>query len=286
MSGSAVFPLPTRCENSTILPGKLKVKADDALPFSLLFIFSQILWYSVGLSVIYDVTERIWHWPHLVVAGVYGGMLVASAWLSRRAVKWFSGLTVILLAVVATVALAKANFHQEFLQGLVAILKSRYIDYCSWFFVMGSSILGCLSVVWIKDDKQVNLALWVALVSFLLGCAIAIMPEATQMRSKGADLETILASQGLTIIWLVYWGMPMRSYGGKGNEGYLNRFIAKYLKLPMRTIILTMGAVSYIFYDWVCQYLATWLQIIWFFAPVVVYFYMQKRRMSAEATSQ
>ncbi len=280
MSGSAVFPLPTRCENLAILPGKLEVKADDALPFSLIFIFSQILWYSVGLSVIYDVTERILHWPHLMVAGAYGGMLVASAWLSRRLVKWFSALTVVLLVGVAAVALAKANYNLAFLQGLVAILQSRYIDYCSWFFVMGSSILGCLSVVWIKDDKKINLALWVALMSFLLGCAIAIMPEATLMRAKGADLETILASQGLTIVWLVYWGMPMKSYGQKGNEGYLNKLIAKYLKLPMRTIILTMGAVSYIFYDWACQYLATWLQIIWFFAPVVVYFYMQKRRMA------
>lgn len=280
MSGSSVFPLPTRRANFAILPGKFEVKADDALPFCAIFIFSQIIWYSVGLSLIYDVAERIWHWPHLVVAGIYGGMLVASAWLSRRAVKIFTTLTLALLVCVAYYAFAE-NSQVAIMQGLVKVMASRYVDYCSWVFVMGSSILGCLSLIWVVKDKQINLALWIALFSFLLGCAIAILPEAAVMRAKGADMESILASQGLSLIWLAYWGMPMRGHNQKGNEGVVNKAIAKYARLPIRTVLLSMGAISYIFYDWACQYLATWLQIIWYFLPIVIYFYTQKRKMSA-----
>jgi|GEM_PF-3623841 len=281
MSGSSVFPLTTRQTNLRILPGKIAVKAEDALPFSAMFIFSQIIWYSVGLSIIYDVSERLWHWPHMIVAGVYGGMLVASAWLSRPLVKWFSGLTLVLVACIACLAFAKANCQNLFIKGLVDIMTSRCVDYTSWMFVMGSSILGCLSLIWYVKDKQINLALWVALFSFLLGCVIAIMPEAAVMHAKGSDMEAILASQGLTIVWLAYWGMPMRGYNQKGNEGFLNKAIAKYAKLPIRSVLLAMGAISYIFYDWACQYLATWLQIIWYFAPIALYFYTQKRKIAA-----
>ena len=283
MSGSSVFPLTTRQPNFAILPGKIAVKAEDALPFSAIFIFSQIIWYSVGLSLIYDVTERLWHWPHFIVAGVYGGMLVASAWLNRSLVKWLSSLTLLIVACLAYLVVAKTSCQEPFLKGLVDIMATRFVDYTSWVFVMGSSILGCLSLVWYVKDKQINLALWIALFSFLLGCAIAILPEAQVLHAKGADMETILASQGLTIIWLAYWGMPMRGYNQKGNEGFLNKTIAKYARLPIRTVLLTMGAISYIFYDWACQYLATWLQIIWYFAPIALYFYMQKHKMNAPA---
>lgn len=280
MSGSGVFPLTTKQPNFAILPGKISAKAEDALPVCAVFIFSQILWYSVGLSIIYDVSERIWHWPHVIVAGIYGGMLVASAWLNRVAVKWLSGLTMLLVAGFSYLALTKATFQNHFVQGLVDIMASRSTEYTSWFFVMGSSILGCLTVIWHTKDKQINLALWLALLSFLLGCAIAILPEATVMHAKGVDLETILASQGLTIVWLVYWGMPMKGYNRKGNEGFLNKAIAKYARVPLRSVLVAMGAVSYVFYEWACQYLATWLQIIWYFAPIALYFYLQKHKMA------
>lgn len=285
MSGSRVFPLQTRQTNLAILPGKISVKSDDALPFSALFVFSQIIWYSVGLSLIYDVTERIWHWPHMLVAGVYGGMLVASAWLNRSLVKWFSGVTLLLVACLAYLAFNKVGSQNLFIKGLIDIMASRYIDYTSWTFVMGSSILGCLSLIWSVKDKQINLALWIALISFLLGCAIAIMPEAQVLHAKGANMEAILASQGMTIVWLAYWGMPMRGYNQKGNEGFLNKAIAKYARLPIRSVLLTMGAISYVFYDWACQYLATWLQIIWYFAPIALYFYTQKHKMKAPTHS-
>ncbi|MGE3319212.1 MAG: hypothetical protein AB7I18_07935 [Candidatus Berkiella sp.] len=280
MSGSSVFPLTTKQPNFAVLPGRILAKAEDALPVSAVFIFSQILWYSVGLSIIYDVSEKVWHWPHTLVAACYGGMLVASTWLNRSAVKWLSSLTLVLILGFAYLALTKTTFQNHLAQGLVDIMANRKVDYASWFFVMGSSILGCLTVIWQTKDKHINLALWLALFSFLLGCAIAILPEAQTMRAKGADLETIMASQGLTIIWLVYWGMPMKGYNQKGNEGFLNRAIAKYARIPLRTVLVAMGAISYVFYDWACQYLATWLQIIWYFAPIAIYFYMQKRKMA------
>ncbi len=279
MSGSSAFPLPSSRTHFAMLPGKIAVKSDDALPFCTLFIISQIFWYSVGLSVIYDVAERLWHWPHLMVAGVYGGMLVASAWLSRRMVKICSALTVLLLLCIGYYSCAGQDCQLGFMQGLVNVMASRYIDYTSWLFVMGSSILGCLSLVWMVNDKQINLALWMALLSFLVGCSIAILPQASAMYATGANMESIFATQGMNLIWLAYWGVPMRC-SQKGHEGFFNKLLAKYLPLPKRTIILTMGALSYIFYDWACQYLATWLQIIWFFAPVVLYFYLQKKQMT------
>ncbi|MGD9593003.1 MAG: hypothetical protein AB7V32_10825, partial [Candidatus Berkiella sp.] len=93
----------------------------------------------------------------------------------------------------------------------------------------------------------------------------------------GDNVESILSSQGLTLVWLAYWAMPSRC-NAKANEGYVNRTILKYVKLPKSTLILVMGVMSYVLYDWVCQYLATWLQIIWFFSPVLIYFYIHKRK--------
>jgi hypothetical protein len=279
MSGSRVFPLPLNRSHFAFLPGKIEVKSEDVMPFSTLFLFSQIFWYSVGLSLLYDMTESMWHWPHIMVIAFYGGMLVASAWLSHLAVKTCAGLTLLLVLVISYFSFFGQSTDLGFMNGLVSIMSGRCIDYTCWVFVMGSSILGRLTLVWTINKKKINLAVWIALASFLIGCSISILPQVTVMLAQGDNLESILASQGLNLIWLAYWGMPMRG-NPKNNDGFLNQTIAKYVKLPKRYIILTMGALSYVFYDWACQYLATWLQIIWFFAPVVLYFYIQKRKMS------
>lgn len=279
MSGSSVFPLSSNNSNVTLLPRKFQAKSDDDLPFCAFFILCQVFWYSIALSLIYDIAERMWHWPHVVVAGLYGGMLVASAWLNRATVKLGSVFTVLLLLVTVYYANVGVTSQLGFMKGLVQIMQSRCIDYTSWLFVMGSSFIGCLSLVWVVNNKHINLALWLALASFLLGCTIAILPEATLMRAKGADMESIFASQGLNLLWLAYWGIPMKS-AYRGNAGPVSKSIAKCIHLPLRTIVLFMGAISYIFYDWACQYLATWLQIIWFFSPIVLYFYMQKRQIT------
>jgi hypothetical protein len=264
MSGSSVFPLRIRRPQWAPLPGKFQAKGDSSAPFCLIFILSQIIWYSVGLSLIYDVTERLLHWPHLAVAGAYGGLLVASAWLSRRAVKMLSIATLLVILSVA------CQFN--FMNGFVKMLAGRFVEYSSWVLVMTSSVLlGCVTLVWVVKDKKINLALWIALTSFTLGCAIAILPEATVMHAKGADVESILASQGASLIWLAHWGMPMRT-SGRSQESMLNKMIARYARLPLRTVILTMGALSYIVYEWACQSLSIWLQALWLFFPVIVYF--------------
>lgn len=278
MSATSAIPLSTNRSNFAFLPGKLEVKSDELLPFSGLLLLSQIFWYSIGLSLIYDITERMWHWPHLLVIGSYGGMLVASAWLSHRAVKIFSIVTLLALFVIALFAIWPST-ELGFMHELVTILASRRIDYASWLFVMGCSFLGRLSVVWHVKDKQLEFGAWIALASFLIGCAIAMLPQVIAMYATGANLEAIISSQGLTLIWLAYWAMPTRC-NPKANEGYVNRTLIKYLKLPKNTIILMMGAFSYVFYDWACQYLAIWLQIIWFFAPVAIYFYIQKSKIA------
>ncbi len=281
MSGSTVFPFPPNRSHFAFLPGKIEVKSEDALPFSALIILSQIFWYSIGLSLLYDVTERMWHWPHMMVIAVYGGMLVASAWLSHVAVKTCSAVTLLLMLAIAYYTFSGQPTSLSFMQGLVSILSARSIDYCCWIFVMGASIVGGrLSMTWHVNDKQIKLELWLALVCFLVGCSISMWPQVITMYAHGDNLESILASQGLNLIWLAYWGMPMK-YNQKNNDGYLNQTIAKYIKLPKRSIILVVGALSYVFYDWACQYLSCWLQIIWFFAPVAVYFYLQKRKMTS-----
>src|SRR5688572_26665720 len=51
----------------------------------LFFIAAQVVWWGMGVSLVYDVAEFIFHWPHFIVVGLYAGMMIASTWFGRRA---------------------------------------------------------------------------------------------------------------------------------------------------------------------------------------------------------
>ncbi|MGD9592205.1 MAG: hypothetical protein AB7V32_06775, partial [Candidatus Berkiella sp.] len=172
----AHISLPSSLNLRSLL-GKLEVTSKDVLTFSAVVLVSQIFWFSIGLSLIYDLTERTWHWPHLAVIGCYGAMLVASTWLSHKAVKVCSTLT--LLVIVSTILYAGSSCAPKlsFMQELVEILNSRRIEYTSWFFVMGCSFLARINIKWQLREREFELGLTLAVACFIIGCLIGILPQ-------------------------------------------------------------------------------------------------------------
>lgn len=235
-------------------------------------IVCQIMWYGLGLSLIYDTTERLWHWPHLLVAGLYGGLMLASMALSRRTLMMLGFLTIVNFLLIFIPTAASSNeASQTIYQSWHQMLSGRYNDYFCWGLVMASSVLGGralapnISTCW-KAAYKVS-----AVASFILGCAFGMVPYTKTLLGSGSTWNDIAMSQTINFIWLAYWGMPMKPVRHM-EETRLSRFFVHHLKLPLLAAILIMGASSYMAYDWAFRFLPLWAQLLWLVVPIVAYF--------------
>lgn len=233
-------------------------------------IVCQIIWYGLGLSLIYDTTERLWHWPHLMVAGLYGGMMLASMALSRRTFMMLGFITIVNFLLIFLPLYMGIEASIDIYKDWFKMLEGRHADYLCWGLVMASSVLGGRSL-----DLNLTKA-WkvyyriLAGSAFIAGCGFGILPSTQNLMSSGEPWNDIALSQTINFIWLAYWGMPMKPIR-QVEDGRMSRFFVDYLKLPLIAAILIMGAGSYMAYDWVFRALPLWMQLAWLVLPIFAY---------------
>lgn len=98
----------------------------------------------------------------------------------------------------------------------------------------------------------------VAALGFVLGTGLMVFSGVNNaMASAQTDFMLILAQQGSNIIWVL----------GLANSGSKKEGKISSVKIPFRLLILVIGALSAVSYEWYSPYMVGWWQYPNVFLP-------------------
>ncbi|MBS0289300.1 MAG: hypothetical protein JSS07_04595 [Proteobacteria bacterium] len=247
----------------------------DAACSSYSMMTAQIIWFGIGLTLVADTAETIFHCPHLLAVAFSAMLMMASAWFSMRALLALCAVTLPGLLALMYFSWALAPSGTEVLALWTQMLSVKSLEYTSGFFIMMGSCIRPLSAT--KAHSRISLATVLAGLGFLVGNGLVIMSsmKTSMAADSQLDFASSLAEQGSTILGLCLLGFSARATSLK-RMSQLGTYLSSITKLPVRGVLLMVGALSAVFTDWYCQYLAGWFYYASILLPPLALVLMSK----------
>ncbi len=227
----------------------------------LLFILTQIVWFSIGLSLFYDTAETVFHVPHRLAVALYSVLMVGSAWMGVRVMVILCLLSIPPFLGTLYFSFTHALPGESLLALWSQMVSAKSIEYTSGLMIMMGSMIGCVSISTQAKGKKINIALVLSMLGIIVGNGLVVYSGVVYDLSSGTDLNTMIGHQTITVLGVMLYAMNTKKTTYKSYAFYGQRF-----PLSLRIAILALGILTAILYDWFSQYFIGWM----YYASMVI----------------
>ena len=259
------------------------------VPFTLAA--SHVLWFGIGTALLSDSAETILHCPHLLAVALYASLMISSTWF---------GIRPLLVLGICIMPAILSGLYFGFIQpltdeGLLALwtqmLRMKSIEYASGILIVVGSLLHCTSKHFDNlptresSPQKANHRTKMACLGIGLGNALMILSDfnyASSVADSQADLTPILGQCGSSLLGLCLLGLVLGPSKNSLND--YSRRIAARIRIPLRLLILVVGTLAAVYFEWCKWYTVGWPQYVGLCVPplillVVSNFYKIKRAL-------
>lgn len=234
---------------------------------------AQIIWWGIGLTMIYDISETVLHSSHAFAIALYSSLMIISAWLRVRA------MTVIAIFLLPALL---ATLYFLFFDGIngqhafahwTQMLHVKAIEYIGWLLlVAGSFITGQFMLGGEFPYKKLLSTL--GLVCLGAGAYMMIDSAIISMQESGqSNMTFLIVQQSSYFMWLI--GVSSKPPAST-QEASRRRAIFTFPRLPIKPTVLILGTIFFVGYDYLVQQLALGWQYLSMILPPIAMMFRHK----------
>lgn len=219
--------------------------------------FAQIIWWGLGLTLLYDTLETTLHLPHWVAMVVYASSMIVSAWLGLRAMTCLG--IAFLMPLVATIYF---SLHEGLTGTSTFALWTQMVnmkasEYLGWLLLVFGSFVSS-AVIFSGQYQTRKLLTLIALASLSAGGFMMVSYALSSMQSSGnGDMMFMVVQQSSYFMWLL--GVSSRE-PRSASEATSGRALFVFPRLPVKPTVLLIGTLLVVGYDYMAQHIMGPLQ--------------------------
>jgi len=222
---------------------------------SFLMIVAQLIWFGLGLSLLYDITEMLLHWPHLVVVVLYAGLMISTPWMGPRVMVSLSLLSLPAILSGLYFAITAPLPGDSFFALWSQMTSTKTVEYLGWMLVMMGYYI---------SSARSNIGTLVTGVGFLVGNGLVVYAG-----------DYAAATQGSYILGLILLALCAK-IASQTKLVCVSRHVSRVTKIPTKMMMLLAGICSYMLYDWYYQYLDGWALHASSICPPLIFIVLMK----------
>lgn len=242
---------------------------DDSIQMAL----AQIIWWGLGLTMIYDTAERVFHLPHLWAIAMYSSLMIISAWLRVRAMTVVGVLLLPVLLATIYFSWRGGISGQGYGAQWTQMLSTKGKEYMGWLLlVAGSFITGQFMLS--RSSAAKKWLPYVGVLSLGLGAYMTINAAIIDMQLNGqSNMTFLIVQQSSYFIWLIgVSSKPPKT----AQEVSRRRVIFVFPRLPMKPTVLLLGTAFFVGYDAIVLQMAVGWQCITMLLPPIAMVFRHK----------
>lgn len=227
---------------------------------------AQIIWWGLGLTLLYDTVETIFHWPHWLAMVLYASSMIVSAWLGVRAMTWVGLCLLPALIAILYFSVCKGLAGDSGFALWTQMVSFKAFEYLGWLLLVLGSFVS--SAVILGGQYQTRKLLsFIGLASLSVGGFMMIDFALSNMQASGqSDVMFVMVQQGSYFMWLL--GVSTREPRTL-HEASKRRALFVFPRLPVKPIVLLLGTLLVVGYDYVAQHLFGLIQYFFVMLPPV-----------------
>lgn len=202
-----------------------------------MLIWSQILWWGFGVTLCYDITESLLGWPHYQAIMLYSALMIMGSWLGPMSILLVGLFTLPSLIATLYFSCLGALPGESVIALWTQLLVEHTFDYLGWFLmVMGSFINGIDNQRLTHRGASIGCLILGAL--FMLTAAVY-----NSLAGNFSEKMFLLVEQGSYFLWII----------GLTNQQPKSKCTLFKNKMLQRLLILLIGVIAMLIYDWFYQ---------------------------------
>jgi hypothetical protein len=242
---------------------------DDSLQMAL----AQIVWWGIGLTLIYDTAETVFGCAHSLAIALYSSLMIVSAWLRVRAMTWIAVL--LLPTLLATLYLL--FFEGVPGEGLLALwtqmVNVKAIEYIGWLLLVAGSFITGQFMLGNSSPYRTALS-FLGLACLLSGGYMMVDSAIISMQASGqSNMTFLVVQQSSYFMWLV--GVSSKP-PTSSQEVSRRQAIFTFPRLPVKPTVLVIGTLFFVGYDVFIQKLAVGWQYLSMILPPIAMIFRHK----------
>lgn len=246
----------------------INIDTSPSKNISWLLVATQIIWFGVGLSVIYDLAETIFHWHHLMAVAIYSGLVILSTWIGIRAIMILSLLTLPAILSMVYFSWAQPLMGDGMLALWTQMISKKSLEYSSYLLIMMGGF-GCVHTSR-HSNKKLNVGAMIACVGVLVGNGLMLL---LGRQSGETQMLLILAQQWPSILALCMLGLICKRVARASlkSERGLGFTLSTF---QLRALVLVFGTLGSVLCNWAASIVGDWLQHVSFYLPWIALLFM------------